>query len=112
MGYAVSMLRAGRTYDYEDSRATSRLHAAYAALKAIGVEPERTHSDKVGFSWERRGWLVPEHHSVVCGESAGCKVTWPEWVTDEMLEAAYSLADNVLYEQGRYNRAAATRLLR
>lgn len=94
--YATQMLRAGRTHDYEDSRSTYRLQQAYGILAAAGVEPVRTHSDTMAWDWATNR----DRH--VCDYR--CKVTWPEWVTNDMLEAAYNLADAAQTARGAYNR--------
>jgi len=103
--YGSYMLRAGRTYDIEDSRTTDRLHAAYDVLKALGAEPTIVHGPQMGWDWatnrERHIEACTLHGSGV----AGCTITWPAWVTDEMLDAAYGMANTFRTARGAYNRS-------
>jgi hypothetical protein len=88
------LMARGYTFDPEDSRTTNRLRDAYVILRTLGIEPTKTHSDYMGAEYGR-----PKH---ICTD--GCKIEWPVWVTSDMLDYAYSLADRVATERGNFNR--------
>ena len=103
MSYAVSMLRKGRTWEMECPRTTHRLQAAWAILGTMGIEPTIIHADTP--SNEVVEWGRVKH-----GCDWKCKAApLPEWVTDEILQMAYTLADRMISERGAANRADAYR---
>ena len=100
--YGAQMLRSGRTYDYEDSRATHRLHVAYEVLTTLDAEPTFTHGTR---TWYDTATHRDRHQCALQGSGyRDCTITWPEWVTDELLNEAYNIADAFLTAQGAYNR--------
>lgn len=102
MNYGAHHLRNGYTFDPESLRETWRLATAYELLKTMGVEPVRTHSDAVRPDiWNH---FVSRHEC-----DYRCTTTWPEWVTDELLDQAYRLADMKHTAYGESNRRAAQR---
>lgn len=102
--YGSYMLRSGRTYDIECSLSTERLHRSYKVLEALGAAPVIVHGPQTAWDWATNR----ERHMDACTINgtgkAGCTVTWPEWVTDEMLDEAYSLTSTFRKAEGHYNR--------
>lgn len=78
------LLKRGDTYDYEDSRMSHRLRRARMILENMGIKPVVEHCNqcKIGPS---RGPMSG------CWDA--CKTVWPEWVTNEVFQAAFNLAD-------------------
>lgn len=105
----AALVKRGRTYDIEDSRTTNRLHDTMRVLKSMGIEPTYTHGTRTYFDWAMAGSLKPDKHLCSLNGSGGndCTITWPAWVTDDIFNLAYSLADRVLTEYGGFNRRAA-----
>ena len=96
------LLKRGYTFDPEDSRTTARLHRALELLRSQGIESTPFHK---GYEAERPN--DPEHR-YVCGSGVGCGVTWPPQATDEVFDAAYTLADRVIRANAAALRAAVT----
>jgi len=111
MNSTAALVKRGRTYDYEDSRTTNRMHAMLGVLKGFGIEPTITHGTRTYFDSARAGWLTSEVHLCSLNGSGyqDCTIEWPAWVTDNIFDLAWRLADAVITEQGAYNRAAAAR---
>jgi hypothetical protein len=84
-------LKRGDTFDPEDSRMTNRLHSARSILDTIGIVPTVTHCDACKEGLAGGG----------CWDA--CKTTWTEWVTDEMFQSAFNLADAAAREYGNFN---------
>jgi hypothetical protein len=97
-------LKRGDTFDIEDWRMTHRLGVARSILRSFQVEPTWEHSDCTRVEWGR-----PKH---ACDYR--CKATWPEWVTDDIFDLAFNLADEVQDKRGRWhqNEINKTRLAR
>ena len=102
MSLVVRKLRRADTYEHECQRTTYRLHAAMGVLGSMGLVPTKTHDPEC-----RKEWVNTSGRSYACqGEHLGgvlpcLKVEWPDWVTDEHFEMAYSLADSVITARGR-----------
>lgn len=73
---------------------TARLHMAFTILKAAGAESTRTHSDRTYVEYGRERHMC-DHH---------CTTAWPEWVTGEMFDQAFTLADTAIPARSTYNR--------
>jgi hypothetical protein len=89
MTTGASHLKRGDTFDPECGRTTHRLRLGQHILAAAGIESAHVHG---------------EHRENFRGCYSGCRNVWPEWVTDEMFESAWSLADKVQTERGRHAR--------
>jgi hypothetical protein len=99
------MLARGRTYDYEDSLVTYRLHTALKVLEAIEVVPTITHGTRTYYDWSSHR---DKHWCALSGSGfSDCTISWPEWATGEMFDEAYRLASNAHRERGHYNRTKA-----
>ena len=105
---AVMKLRRGETYEPECDRTSRRLGTAMSILESLGVKHETEHDPSCRrYSGK---WYAPD-----CtgrdpyGYKSCMTVSWPEWVTDEMFQLAYSLASEVATEEGKYNRRQASR---
>jgi hypothetical protein len=85
--------------DIECSRTTHRRQTAKGILKDLGIEGTWEHSDNMSVEWGRSKHLC-DHR---------CKIVWPEWVTDEMFDHAYYLADLEVTHQGAHARAGVGR---
>ena len=109
MNALASAVKRGRTYDPEDFRTTTRMHATLGVLASLGIKPTITHGTRTYFDWAMAGSLNPDKH--LCSLSGSgyndCTITWPEWVTDEIFDAAASLASLARTEEGAYNRNRA-----
>ena len=90
MNNGAILLKQGRRIDPEDHRMSYRLGLARDMLGGGMVLPTTSH-DEAG-------------HRVFncCGDS--CKTTWPEWMTDEMFEMAYNLANLIQSERSSFTR--------
>jgi hypothetical protein len=88
-------LKRGDTFDPEDFRMTHRLRVAGQILSGLGITPE----------WEHGGSFTNELGKHVCCDK--CKASWPEWVTDEVFNRAFALANEVQTERGAFNQRAA-----
>lgn len=96
------MLARGRTYDYEDSLVTHRLHTALKVLAAAGIVPTITHGVKV---WYDSSTHRDKHWCALDGSGNGdCTISWPEWVEGAMFDEAYRFASAAHTAEGRYNR--------
>lgn len=98
---ALYLKRAYR-FDLEDHRMSHRLQVANSILRSLHIEPEWDHSDNRGLVGT--GLLQREDH--VCNDA--CSPIWPEWVSDEVFELAYRLADETQTERGAWHRAKAS----
>lgn len=114
MLHTAALVKRGRTYDYEDPRTTYRMQATLNVLKAAGIEPTITHGTRTYYDWAMRGSLdATRHLCSLDGSGYGdCTIDWPAWVTDEMFDAAYRLANLVQTERGTYNRREAEKASR
>lgn len=101
----AALVKRGRTYDYEDSRTTHRMHTMLTILAGAGIKPTIVHGPQVGWDWA----TSRERHIEACtlngSGTAGCTITWPAWVTDEMFDAAWRFAETTISAQGAYNRS-------
>lgn len=93
--------------DIEDSRTTTRRRLALSLLEAAGL----TRTIEHGTHWSNEGYdpygglgarCVTRHE---CNDY--CIVTWDEWATDEMFEAAWALADLTQTFRGIHHRQQA-----
>ncbi|HKB40459.1 MAG TPA: hypothetical protein VKD72_28805, partial [Gemmataceae bacterium] len=96
MGASVNRLRRGWFQDPECHRETYRLQGALRILALWGAEPVfPEHTEKCIRHPDNRHCRV---HGVMYSCDNGCTVgwepvpTWPEWVSDEVLGAAYAAA--------------------
>jgi hypothetical protein len=96
----VYAMRQGWFRDPEDSLTTYRRQGALGILRQWGGEPEWTHSDHTYVEWGRERHLCDDR----------CKVTYPEWVTDEVIQAALTASDVIQTARGKYHQRAASRL--
>lgn len=101
MSYAASFLRRGTTYDPECSRSSARLQIAGRILTDQGVSWTTEHgntavNERVEFGWVKHG----------CANNCITTIDQP-WVTDQILEAAWHLADLIQTERGAYHRQEA-----
>jgi hypothetical protein len=108
-------LMRGDSYDIECWRTTHRLRVALGILRGQDIVPTPVeHSESC--------ILHPSHRSnrvfgwnYICDDPA-CPArrnpppTWPEWVTGEMFDRAYALADEIQTERGRYEQRKAREL--
>lgn len=99
------MLARGRTYDYEDSLVTYRLHTALKVLATVEVVPTITHGTRTYYDWcDHRD----KHQCSLDGSGYGdCTISWPEWATGAMFDEAVRLAGEAHRERGAYNRSKA-----
>jgi hypothetical protein len=96
-------IRRGDTYDYDCSRTSARLSATWSILKLWGIEREIVHS---AACVDRK--QIPAGSSFYRGCDDGCRAKpLPEWVTDEMINQAYDLADTFQAARGRFHCRAA-----
>jgi hypothetical protein len=93
---SVTRLRSGWFTDPECSRETYRLQGAIRILALWGAEPTWTHSDCTRVEFGR----------VKHACDYRCKVEWPEWVTNDVLQAAYTASSALQTARGIYNRRA------
>ena len=98
MNRLAGLVKMGRTYDYEDSRTTERMHRTIALLGEAGITRTVTHNGSLTWDWA----TSRDRHD--CTVYPPCKVTWPEWATDEMFDLAATLADTALSARGLHNR--------
>lgn len=99
--YAVSHIRSGIFNDPECSRSTHRLQVTRGILEALGVKFVKDHTDKTYAPSYRAGWLVPEVH--LCNHE--CKAhPLPEYVTDEIINEAWGLADTMIRSRAAFMR--------
>lgn len=92
------LVKRGDTFDPECHRTTHRLGVAQGILRGLGIEA----------TWEHSGTSRVTQFGVAkhaCDYR--CKATWPEWVTGETFDLAYSLACEVQTKRGEFNRSAA-----
>lgn len=107
MSFTTSRLRRGDTHDRECHRTSHRLEVAWKLLAAMGIDrPTIIHSDNMSYDWAIPGGLHSNRHS--CDWKCRAEPL-SEWVTDEILDAAYALADKMVTERGAHHRAAASR---
>jgi len=93
--------RRGWFSDPEDWHGTYRMEIALRLLRFVGIEPEWHHSDRTGTIGT--GLLQREGH--VCDDR--CRPIWPEWVTDDIFDAAYRLADLIQTGRGAWHQTRA-----
>ena len=93
-------LKRGDTADPECHRMTYRLGVARSILRSQGIEVEWNHSEHTGVIGT--GLLQRTGH--VCDYR--CKAVWPEWVTDEIFNTAFNLADQLQSERGANHQRA------
>lgn len=91
------MLKRGDTSDIECWRTTHRLRVGQGILRSLGIAPEWSHSDCTRVSFGR----------VVHACDYRCVCTWPEWVTGDVFDLAYRLANETQTERGAFERNAA-----
>lgn len=109
---AVIKLRRADTYEPECQRTTHRLQTAMGILNGMGVKPTQTHDPDC-----HREWVNTSGRAIKC-EGSGpypspltcLKTEWPEWVTNELFDMAYNLADKVITDRGQSYRAEGWRL--
>lgn len=89
-------LKRGDTFDPECHRTTYRLGLARRLLAVDGIAPEWEHSDREGLVGT--GLLQRTGH--VCDDR--CRAVWPEYVTDEVFDRAYALADALQSARGAH----------
>jgi hypothetical protein len=85
-------LKRGDTHDPECSLTTHRLRVARGILSGMGIEATVEHGGNF-----TQG---PYGKHACCDK---CKTVWPEWVTDEVFNLAYKLADEVQTQRGRHH---------
>lgn len=97
----VSQLRRGDTRDVEDWHASHRLLLAHSILRENGVTWKTEHGNTA--INETVEWGRVKH---ACADN--CR-TWieQEWVTDQIIEAAWHLADLLQTERGAWHRRQA-----
>ena len=91
------LLARGDTGDIECWRTTHRLGVARRILAGLGIEPTWEHSD-----CQRANFGRMRHEC-----DYRCVATWPEYVTGEMFDLAYELADEYQTEHGGYLKSQA-----
>ena len=100
-------LKRGDTFDIEDHRMTHRLGVARSILRSFGVEPTwpdhatdcMNHAD----NRYRRCFGVNYPCLGDCPRRLNPPATWPEWVTDEVFDLAFRLADEVQNSRGGWH---------
>ena len=111
MGYAINLgyvrrMRILQQYDPESTRVQSRCYTALSILEQMDIKPTVEHKSDC----RRSPYRLYDPECDGRGEFGyrDCAViTWPEWVTDEILEYAYIVADTVATARGQYNRRQA-----
>jgi hypothetical protein len=93
-------LKRGDTHDPECSLTTHRLRIARGILRGMGIEGTVEHGGN---------FVQGPYAKHVCCDK--CKTIWPSWVTDEIFNLAYRLADEVQTERGMAHRAAAAKAI-
>jgi hypothetical protein len=93
-------LARGDTYDYEDSRMTSRLQTAGHLLSELTGPPFIAHADEPGNQTVEFG--RPKHQCTY-----RCTTSWSPELSDEAFNAAFALADALITKRGELNRARA-----
>lgn len=100
-------LKRGDTFDPEDWRMTHRLGVARSILRSLQIEPTYLEHDEKCIRHPKNAWNRVHGFNYWC--DSGCPrfndppPTWPEWVTDEIFELAFSLADRVQTSRGDWH---------
>lgn len=90
-------LKRGDTFDIEHWHMTHRLRVAHGILRGLGIESVVKHSDNEIVEWGR-----PKH-----GCDYRCETVWPEWVTNDLFNLAFKLADEYQTRHGAHNQRQA-----
>lgn len=99
------MLKRGYTFDIECHRTTYRLRGGHSILASMGVKPSYPEHDPSCIKHPSNsmnrcfGWT----YWCECGRGDDPTPTWPEWVTGEMFDLAYRLADEIQTERGNHH---------
>jgi len=103
LSHGACSLKAGYFFDPEDSRKTRRLQGALAVLEQMGVQPTTLHHTDCAkhASNAGRGVRYPGYCSNLC------TVEWPKYVTDEMLQMAWTIGDTTATLRGIVTNAKA-----
>lgn len=97
--FTAFRLRRGDNYDHDDARTSYRLRLAWSILATMGIEREIEHGNAV------INQAAFNRHA--CADNCRAKPL-PDWVTDEILEKAFDLADAMQTARGQFNQAAAS----
>lgn len=110
MGYAAMKIRRGDTYEYESSRVTHRIRTTREILSVLGCDftlHPAGHTENCPRHPEKLSRVM--HHAreqVICNcEFRNARPELPAWLTDEMINKAWSLADQAIEARGRQARA-------
>lgn len=100
------ILNRADVYDIEDPRETHLRNATILLLGKMGAERTIAHGDA---TWFDSATGRERHLCQDPGSRNACRVVWPEWVTEEVVNHAYDLSYVAWQAQVAINRRGLVR---